>query len=235
MTMNSVPTFVELRALALQSARPATSPADNLFVAARQELNAPAGPVSISALHLDGGSGRVDALTADEFVLVLTGALSIAGRRVLRDESIVIPGGRPFDWKADPGTLAIVMGCISETPGGTEPIVIDTSAELVPSGPPLADLLVGPTPACRNNTDYRSGNGEFTVGTWDSTPYHRRTMPYRHCELMHLLEGAVTFVDGAGRQATFSRGDIFVIEQGAHCAWFSDVDVKKVYAIYRPL
>ena len=49
-----------------------------------------------------------------------------------------------------------------------------------------------PPPSCRNFTDYRSADGEFVCGTWDSTPYHRRAMFYRHYELMYLLEGSVT-------------------------------------------
>jgi uncharacterized cupin superfamily protein len=59
-------------------------------------------------------------------------------------------------------------------------------------------------------------------------------MRYRHYELMHLLDGAVTFVDEAGRTATFTAGDIFLVEQGAECSWESKTFVKKVYAIYRP-
>jgi uncharacterized cupin superfamily protein len=51
---------------------------------------------------------------------------------------------------------------------------------------------------------------------------------------MHLLEGAVTFVDGAGRAGTFVANDIVLLEQGARCSWESRVHVKKVYATYRP-
>jgi uncharacterized cupin superfamily protein len=112
-------------------------------------------------------------------------------------------------------------------------VPIDTAAPLEPSNPPLAELLVGPTPSCRNHTDYSSASGEFVCGTWDSTPYHRRPMTYRHIELMHLLEGAVTFRDASG-SATFSKGDIFLAARGAQCAWLSEVHVKKVYAIHRP-
>jgi uncharacterized cupin superfamily protein len=59
-------------------------------------------------------------------------------------------------------------------------------------------------------------------------------MLFRHYELMHLLEGSVTFVDETGRSGTFSRGDIFIIEQNARCSWESREKVAKVYAIYRP-
>jgi len=52
-------------------------------------------------------------------------------------------------------------------------------------------------------------------------------------ELMHLLEGSVTFEDASG-STTFSKGDIFLAARGAQCAWLSEVHVKKVYAIHRP-
>ena len=58
-------------------------------------------------------------------------------------------------------------------------------------------------------------------------------MVYRHIELMHLLEGSVTFEDRAG-SVTFGKGDIFLATRGAECAWISEVHVKKVYAIHRP-
>ena len=59
-------------------------------------------------------------------------------------------------------------------------------------------------------------------------------MYYRHYELMYLLEGSVTFVDEAGRSGSFSKGDIFLVEQTAQCTWDSREDVAKVYVIYRP-
>ncbi|WP_246089343.1 cupin domain-containing protein [Paraburkholderia guartelaensis] len=121
-------------------------------------------------------------------------------------------------------------------------VPIDSAPQLEPSGAPLAELLLTPTPHCRNQTDHRSLDGKFTCGTWDSTPYHRLAMSYSHYELMHLLEGSVTFVDETGRPATFSRGDIFLVEQGARCSWESREHVAKVLpfivwhkAVDRPL
>jgi uncharacterized cupin superfamily protein len=51
---------------------------------------------------------------------------------------------------------------------------------------------------------------------------------------MYLLEGSVKFVDETGRSGTFSKGDIFLIEQRASCTWESLEQVAKVYVIYRP-
>ena len=127
----------------------------------------------------------------------------------------------------------IIVACPAAAGTAEDIVLIDEAASLQPSNPPLADLLVGPTPSCRNHTDYRSTNGEFVCGTWDSTPYHRRPMLYRHIELMHLLDGSVSFEIATG-SVTFGKGDVFLATRGAECAWISHVHVKKVYAIHRP-
>jgi uncharacterized cupin superfamily protein len=183
------------------------------------------------------GKGQVAALPADQFVIVLSGEITFETARgttvINAGRSAVLPAGLGFDWRAASGTVAVIVTCPSSSGTASDPVAIDEAAALEPSNPPLAELLVGPTPSCRNHTDYRSANGEFVCGTWDSTPYHRRAMPYRHIELMHLLEGSVTFEDASG-SVTFSKGDVFLAARGAQCAWLSEVHVKKVYAIHRP-
>jgi uncharacterized cupin superfamily protein len=183
------------------------------------------------------GAGRVEALPGDEFLIVLSGALTIESARgttvINKGRSAVLPAGLSFGWCAAAGTIAIVVACTAAAGTAKDIVPIDEGASLQPSNPPLLELLVGPTPSCRNHSDYRSMNGEFVCGTWDSTPYHRRPMLYRHIELMHLLEGSVTFEDAAG-SVTFGKGDVFLAMRGAQCAWISHVHVKKVYAIHRP-
>jgi uncharacterized cupin superfamily protein len=58
-------------------------------------------------------------------------------------------------------------------------------------------------------------------------------MLYRHIELMHLLEGTVTFRDDSG-SATFSKGAVVLAARGAETAWASEVHVRKVHATQRP-
>lgn len=238
-TAAEVRSFADLRAFAASADfsddRDAAGTAP--WAIARCSLPLAAGPVTVVAARI-AADGSHPGLEADEFVIVLEGALTLAqgatSVALSGNASAVIPAGHAFTWQAAPGTTVVIMRCASG-PAGAEAIVrIDESAELAASGAPLAELLVGPTPSCRNFTDYRSANGEFVCGTWDSTPYHRLSMPYRHHELMHLLEGEVTFVDGAGREATFAKGDVFLVEMGAQCSWESRSHVKKVYAIYRP-
>ncbi|MGH7105356.1 MAG: cupin domain-containing protein, partial [Acetobacteraceae bacterium] len=156
------------------------------------------------------GEGRVISMPADEFVIALSGELAFRGSGgtavIGVGQSAVLPAGVSFEWRARPGTLAVVMACHTTSIRAMDIVPVDIAAPLAPSNPPLAELLVGPTPSCRNHADFRSANGELVCGTWDSTPYHRRPMVYRHIELMHLLEGAVTLEDSGGL-ATFSRGD----------------------------
>lgn len=191
---------------------------------------------SVASIAL-AGDGEAGPLRADEFVVLLSGELLIqaAGRDTVvgAGHSVVLPTGMSFRWSASAGTLAVIVACPA-TCGTVEVVVpVDASASLQPSSPPLAALLVGPTPSCRSHSDYCSENGEFTCGTWDSTPYHRRPMRYRHIELMHVLEGAVTLQDASG-SATFSKGDVVLAARGAECAWISEVHVKKVYATHKP-
>ena len=138
------------------------------------------------------------------------------------------------DWLTGRATPAFADDAATVTaiaPVGEGRVAALRSDELVhvPSG----EIGVETPRGGRNHTDYRSATGEFVCGTWDSTPYHRRAMLYRHIELMHLLEGAVTFQDDSG-SATFSKGAILLAARGAQAAWISEVQVKKVYATHRP-
>lgn len=183
------------------------------------------------------GEGRVSALQADEFVIVLSGELTLetsgGGAVIKAGQSIVLPCGLGFAWRAGAGTVAVIVSCPAASGTAVDIVRVDEAAPLAPSNPPLAELLVGPTPSCRNHADYRSANGELVCGAWDSTPYHRRAMVYPHIELMHLLDGTVTFEDASG-SVTFSKGDVILCARGAQCAWISEVHVKKVYATHRP-
>lgn len=235
--MDRVFSFIDLRAFAASALADGAS--SGTWTDGRKALDLAPGPVTLSALRLASGEGQSPAQAGDEFVLVLSGSLTlVAGGTAVTlgsDDSAVVPRGHSLSWSAPSGATLLIMGCAEEGgPGADRVVAIDTGVALTPSGAPLAELLLTPTPACRNHTTYVSGSGTFMCGVWDSTPYHRSAMYYRHFELMLLLDGSVTFVDEAGREGTFHKGDIFLVEQAATCSWESRVDVAKIYAIYRP-
>lgn len=233
--------FIDLKAFASEASRDmasSTSSSGDRFQSSHRFLDLAPGPVTAGVITLAQGSGTVSLQPADEFVVVSEGAITFtqADRSLTLNagKSAVIPQGARFTWSTQAPASVIFMR-YARGPGTDGAIVpIDDVPQLQPSGAPLAELLRTPAPQCRNQTDYRSPDGKLTCGTWDSTPYHRIPMLYQHYELMHLLEGSVTFIDETGRTATFSRGDIFLVEQGARCSWESREQVAKVYAIYRP-
>ncbi len=236
-----VPSFVDLRRFAQdrsQGITVAALPGEDRFLSSRRVLDWAPGPVTAGVIALDAGVGEVPSLPADEFIIVNEGTLTLSQRGVSltlqANQGAVMQQGAAFSWSAQGPVSLIFTRYNRSRPGNRAIVPVKENPTLEATGAPSADLLLTPTPACRNYTDYRTADGEFMVGTWDSTPYHRRAMHYRHFELMYLLEGSVTFVDGAGRSGTFSKGDIFLIEQTADCSWESRVDVAKVYVIYRP-
>ncbi len=234
MTMTDLPTFIDLRSFAA-GAEFSADP----FGAGRHLLPLRDAPVEVGAIALAAGAGTSAALAGDWWLVAAEGTVTLnaAGVDTLLtgEHSCVVPDGTAFSWKSDSGARLIYLRYCRGAGSAAEITAIDPKVALAPSGTPLAELLIGPTPSCRNHTTYRSTDGDFTCGIWDSTPYHRKAMRYAHFELMVLLEGCVTFVDEVGRTATFGKTDIFLVEQGASCSWESRTDVSKIYAIFRPL
>jgi uncharacterized cupin superfamily protein len=236
------PSFVDLRAFVRDPRQGVTlaAPADaDSFLSSRRVLDWAPGPVTAGVITLDAGSGAVQSLPADEFIIVDAGSLTLTRQGTALtlgpNQSAVLKHGAAFTWTAQGPVSLIFVRYNQSRPDDGAIVPVKESPEMGPSaGGPAAELLLTPAPVCRNHTDYRSADGEFTCGTWDSTPYTRRPMFFRHMELMFLLEGSVTFVDGAGRSGTFSKGDIFLIEQNASCSWENLENVAKLYVIYRP-
>jgi len=233
-------TFIDLRKFAQdkrQGVPSAAAAGEDRFLSSRRLLDFPPGPVTAGAIALEAGSGAVQSQPADEFIIVNEGSLTLAQQgstlTLAQGQSAVIQHGAAFSWSAQGPVSVIFMRYHDSQPGDRAIVPIKENPPLAPSNPPLAELLISPTPSCRGYADHRSADGAFACGTWESTPYHRRAMLYRHYELMYLIKGSVTFVDETGRSGTFSRGDIFIVEEDAQCSWESREDVAKVYAIYR--
>ncbi len=238
----NTPSFVDLRTFArdeTQGIAVTAAAGQDRFLSSRRILDWAPSPVTAGVITLEAGSGAVQSLPADEFIIVHEGSLILtqqdAALKLGANQSAVLKQGASFAWSAQ-GPVSLIFVRYNKSRAGDGAIVpVKENPEMGPSaGGPAPDLLLTPAPVCRNHTDYRSADGEFTCGTWDSTPYARRPLYFRHMELMFLLEGSVTFVDETGRSGTFSTGDVFLIEQGAACSWESRENVAKLYVIYRP-
>lgn len=236
-TMIDCPTFVDLRALAKSA--PAAAGQDDPFGVGAGKLPVRAGPCTLLAIALPAGSGTSAALAADTWLLVERGAVTLTGPggaiELGEGQSAVIARGTPFVWHTDAQASLIGMDYPDGAAGKPGIFAIDNQALLTPSNPPAAHLLLGETPTCRSSNQFASGDELFKCGIWDSTPYQRTPIFFHHTELMHLLAGEVTFTDAAGRSATFSKGDTYIIEQGAECSWDSQEHVAKIYALFRPI
>jgi uncharacterized cupin superfamily protein len=232
----SYPGFVDVGAFARRAVPPSIGATE--YLDRRRWLDLPPGPITVAAVTLGAGVERNVVLPGEEFVLVLEGRLTLrqgdATLDLAVDDHALLLRDLPLEWSSDVGAQLIVLRC---TAGGTptiaQPVKIDTSAALSPSNPPLAELLVGPTPQCRSHASYRSPTAEFVCGTWDSTPYHRLPMLFQHFELMHLLAGSVTFIDSNGAAGTFRTGDVVLFVRGGTVSWESREHVKKAYAWFR--
>lgn len=233
------PGFIDVGSFARQQARPVGARGRGEFLERRHWLDLPAGSISVAA-GIVGAGGESDVMLAgEEFVLVIEGSLVLrqAGAEITLapGEQALLLRGRPLSWSSVGGARLVILRCTAGgNPAMVQPMKIDTAATLSPSNPPLAELLVGPTPQCRSHASYRSPSGEFVCGTWDSTPYHRLPMEFQHFELMHLLEGRVTFVDASGASGSFAAGDVVLFVRGGMASWESREYVRKAYAWFRP-
>lgn len=233
------PGFVDVGSFAHDPVPPPGARGGSEFLERRRWVDLPPGAITVAAVTVGAGGEQQLTLPGEEFVLVRSGTLVLrqagAEIRLAAGEQALLLRGLPLSWSSADGAQLVVLRCTAgPQPALSQPVKIDTSAALSPSNPPLAELLVGPTPQCRSHASYRSASGEFVCGTWDSTPYHRLPMTFQHFELMHLLEGSVTFVDSNGASGTFASGDVVLFVRGGTVSWESREYVKKAYAWFRP-
>ncbi len=236
MTSTECPSFVDLESLAATLASDAGL---EPFGSGARLLPVRAGPCEIFVTSVAAGEGAHVEGRGDTWIFVRKGTLTLdAGpqRAVIGPgTSAVISKGTVFHWHAAQPVSIIGMRYLDAVEEGRGISVIDNAATLVVSNPPADEVLTSERPSCRSHNAFRSASGEFLCGTWDSTPYQRIPIFFRHSELMHLLEGEVTFTDESGRTGTFRKGDTFIIEQGARCSWASFVHVAKIYAQFKPV
>lgn len=203
-----------------------------------------------NARGLQAGVWDCTAMTAkmspypvDEFMLVLEGAIEILlpdGRvsRIEAGQSFVLPKGLVCQWR-QPGYVKKIF-VILETPDqptdrlctGLAVARPDPALPLSPSPAPSPDSLLSGTPVQHGRQFFEDAGSHLTVGVWDTTAYHRKTVPFPRHELMCLLEGSVTITGPTGTQ-TFKAGECFFVPYGAVTDFRTDGYLKKIYAILK--
>ena len=181
----------------------------------------------------------------DEFMLLLDGAVEIVqpgGRitRIVAGESFILPKGLMRQWRQSGDVKKIFV--ILETQddpatrdqAGLTVIKPDPAAALSPSPGPKPDALHSGTPVQRGRKAFEDRSGKLTIGVWDTTAYHRKTVPFPRHELMCLLEGSVSVTGPSGRTQSFKAGESFFVPYGAVTDFKTEGYLKKYYAILQP-
>jgi uncharacterized cupin superfamily protein len=181
----------------------------------------------------------------NEFMILLEGEVTMIeknGRETLvrAGESFIIPKGLPCRWKQDVYVKKFFVifddksGMIHTDIDKVGVIKPDPLGRLAPAAPPPADTLLGSVPDWSDHTWFTDATGQWTVGTWRSTAFHRKPGPIARHELMHILEGAVTLPDGKGGTQRFAAGDTFMAPLDAMYEWDSAETVRKLYCSFVP-
>ena len=190
-------------------------------------------------------AGKLEPYSVNEFMIVLEGAVTIVDARdravtIKAGESFLLPKGLPCVWRQD-GYIRKFFVIFDDASGKTppDPAVLevlrpDPQAALAPSTGPAPELLASAAPSQRDKQYFADLTAQWTVGVWDSTAYHRKTISFPRHELMHILEGEVTLTEEGGSAQTFKAGDTFFVPMGTRCNWKSTGYVRKIYCIMQP-
>lgn len=176
-----------------------------------------------------------------EFMLVLEGEVVIVEEtgetRIGSGESFIIPKGLRCRWTQVGRVKKFFVILDSAEAAGSNPlkvIKVDPKVQLQPSTPPSQDILHSAVPTQHAHEYFEDATGQFTVGIWDTTGYHRKLLDFNRYELMHLLEGSVTFTDDKGKSQTFKAGETFFVPLGTPNSWKSEGYLRKIYCIFQP-
>jgi uncharacterized cupin superfamily protein len=190
----------------------------------------------------DANESRWMDYPVNEFMTVLEGEVVIVEEdrtvSIKAGESFIIPKGLRCRWTqaAHVKKFFVIHDDSSglANAGPLRTIVIDPQAKLGPSTPPPPEMLLTPQPVQHTLDLLTDATGQLNIGVWDTTGYTRKLIDFPRHELMHLIEGAVTFTDDQGRTQTFRAGDTFFVPLGTPNSWKSEGYLRKIFVIFQP-
>lgn len=197
--------------------------------------------LSVGVWEAEANLGRWMKWPVHEFMVVMEGEVVMVEEDretvIGPGESFFIPKGRRCIWNQS-GYFKKLMVIFEDQSGlpsdGAQPIIkIDPKVKLAPSTPPSAEILHSPIPVQQAYEYFKDATGQFTVGVWQTTGYHRKLINFPRHELMHLLEGTVTFTDDKGGSQSFKPGDTFFVPMGTPNSWKSEGTLRKIYCSFQ--
>lgn len=201
-------------------------------------------PRGLSAGVWEQGANESQWMTypVNEWMLVLEGEVVIVedGRRtaIKAGEAFIIPKGLRCRWTqaGHVKKFFVIFEDASglENAGPLHTLKMDPDVTLALSQPPSPDILLTPVPIQHTHTCFEDATGQLSIGVWDTTAYTRKLIDFPRHELMHLLEGSVTFIDDKGATRVFEAGDTFFVPLGTPNAWACDGYLRKIFVIFQP-
>jgi uncharacterized cupin superfamily protein len=198
--------------------------------------------ITTGVWEAEANLGRWVNYPVNEFMLVIAGEVVMIEEdreTVIRaGESFFIPKGRRCIWNQAGYVKKFFV--IFDDRSGTKADAarriakIDPKVKLAPSTPPGPDMLLSSVPTQHAHEYFADASGQFTIGVWQTSGYHRKLIDFPRHELMHLLEGSVTFADDRGQSQSFAAGDTFFVPLGTPNSWKSEGNLRKIYCIFQP-
>ncbi|MDQ8697435.1 cupin domain-containing protein [Hyphomicrobium sp. LHD-15] len=225
-------------------------PSDDLIAGKGQQfghlwLDDPVCGLMVGVWSCSPMTGKMGPWSTNEVMMLIEGSVAIdhadgTSLDVSAGEAFFIPKGTVCSWR-QAGNLKKFFVIHSDSSGLVAPDAaqlkarkIDLSAPLSPTDGPDASLLSGAAPTCHENTAFTDLTGQLTAGIWSATPYLRTSVPASRHELMHILEGETTLIDGSGQSETFAAGDTVFVPLGAVTGWSSTQPVRKIFCSFTP-
>lgn len=167
-------------------------------------------------------------------VIVLAGEIELAGLGMLKsgDAFVTAPGLQLVSASTGAGWLVISCAGLSgpDAALAIRPVDHDRLPGCDPTPP---EVLLSETPVQHDLTLYKDTARNFGAGLWDSTPYHRRSIPFPKFEVMHMVSGSIELTQDNGGTSRFEKGDTFLIAKGTQCDWKTE-GMKKIFCSFVP-
>lgn len=176
---------------------------------------------------------------ADAYVFgqLRSGTLTIAGseRKVMEGEIFALEPGQASGWSPSADATGYVLARRDDAVAKGAPVVAshrDLGA-IPPSTPTPAHLLISGDPKQGDLTFCIGSEGQWNVGAWETSPYHRIATTFPKHELMYLLDGWLELSIEGGATHRFVAGDSFLVTKGTVCDWKTG-GLRKFYATFTP-